>query len=134
MIFSLELKMPRRRLLVEVQQLETDAVDDMITRSRLVESLKEGSIGSKIFTHFIKGKISLLPMETILSIPSELEYVESLVKLARNKHDKNIIITNVIGVERMPTIYRICINKSHCSKTLHLLVEINNNLVEGLVI
>jgi hypothetical protein len=56
------------------------------------------------------------------------------VKLARNKHDKNIIITNVIGVEGMPTIYRICINKSHCSKTLHLLVEINNNLVEGLVI
>ncbi len=51
MIFSLELKMPRRRLLVEVQQLETDAVDDMITRSRLVESLKEGSIGSKILAH-----------------------------------------------------------------------------------
>lgn len=28
---------------------------------------------------------------------------------------------------------KININKNHCSKTLHLLVEINNNLIEGLV-
>lgn len=127
-IFS-GVQMRRRRLIVEVQQLETNAVDDMITRSRPTESLKEGSIGSKILTLFIKNKISLSLMETILSIPSELEYLESLVKVTKKKRDENIKITNVIGVERMPTICRICINKSHCSKTLHMLMEINNNLV-----
>jgi hypothetical protein len=33
----------------------------------------------------------------------------------------------------MPTIRKICNNKNHRSKILHLLVKINNNLVEGLV-
>ncbi len=40
-------------------------------------------VRSKILSHFIKGKISLSPMETILMIPRELEHLESLVKLAR---------------------------------------------------
>ncbi len=31
------------------------------------------------------------------------------------------------------TLRKICINKTHQSKTLHLLVEINNYVVEGLV-
>jgi hypothetical protein len=38
---------------------------------------------SKILTHFLKGKISFTPLETNLTIPSELEYLEGLVKLAR---------------------------------------------------
>ncbi len=59
----------------------------MITRSRPIENLKEGSTKSKISTRFIKGKISLSLMETILSIHSELEYLESLVKLTRKKRD-----------------------------------------------
>jgi hypothetical protein len=33
----------------------------------------------------------------------------------------------------VPTFRKICINKMHRSKTLHLLVEINNYVVEGLV-
>ncbi len=33
----------------------------------------------------------------------------------------------------VPTLKKICINKTHRSKTLHLLVEINNYVVEGLV-
>jgi hypothetical protein len=36
-------------------------------------------------------------------------------------------------VSATPTLKRICINKTHISKTLHLLVEINNYVVEGLV-
>jgi len=32
-----------------------------------------------------------------------------------------------------PTLRRICINKTHRSKTLHLSMEVNNYLVEGLV-
>jgi len=41
----------------------------------------------KIISHFIKGKIFLTPMETILTIPRKLEYLEGLVKLARRKKD-----------------------------------------------
>jgi predicted aspartyl protease len=36
-------------------------------------------------------------------------------------------------VSATPTLKRICINKTHRNKTLHLLVEINNYVVEGLV-
>ncbi len=36
-------------------------------------------------------------------------------------------------VSAVPALRRVCINKSHRSKTLHLLVEINNYVVEGLV-
>jgi len=32
-----------------------------------------------------------------------------------------------------PALRKICINMTHWSKTLHLLVEINNCVVEGLV-
>jgi predicted aspartyl protease len=36
-------------------------------------------------------------------------------------------------VSVVPTLRKICINKTHRSKTLHLLVEINNYIVKGLV-
>ncbi len=48
---------------------------------------QEESVRSKILSHFIKGKISLTPMETVMMIPGELEHLESLVKVARNKKD-----------------------------------------------
>jgi hypothetical protein len=48
---------------------------------------QETSVRSKILSHFIKGKISLSPMETVLMILGELEHLESLVKLARKKKD-----------------------------------------------
>lgn len=44
---------------------------------------RETFVRSKILSHFIKGKISLSPMETILMILRELKHLESLVKLAR---------------------------------------------------
>jgi hypothetical protein len=50
-------------------------------------------VKSKILSHFIKGKIYLTPMETILIIPRELEYMEGLVKLVRRK--KNVEDTKV---------------------------------------
>jgi hypothetical protein len=36
-------------------------------------------------------------------------------------------------VEGSHAMHKISINKNHCSKLLHLVVEINNHLVEGLV-
>jgi hypothetical protein len=48
---------------------------------------RDTSVRSKILSHFIKGKIPLSPMETILMILGELEHLENLVKLARRKRD-----------------------------------------------
>ncbi len=48
-----------------------------------MDDTKEGSSRLKKFTHFIKGKISLSLMQTIISIRSELKHFESMVKLAR---------------------------------------------------
>jgi hypothetical protein len=107
---------------------------------QIPETIREGTrinkeilVKSKILSHFIKGNISLSPMETILMILRELEHLESLMKLAR--HKKNLETTNnqVSMVSTFPTIRKICINKMHRNKTLHLLIEINNYVVEGLV-
>ncbi len=91
------------------------------------------SVRSKILSHFIKGKVSLSPMETILMIPGELEHLESLVKLARRKRDSEATENQVSVFSTIPSLRKICINKTHWSKTLHLLVEISNYIVEGLV-
>ncbi len=50
----------------------------------------DGNIKSKILSHFVKGKISLTPMETILIIHRELEYLEGLMKLERKRKDGEI--------------------------------------------
>jgi hypothetical protein len=34
---------------------------------------REAPVKSKILSHFIKGKVSLSPMETVLMIPGELQ-------------------------------------------------------------
>lgn len=46
-----------------------------------VDFSKNPTIRSKILHHFIKGKIFLFLMETILTILGELESLENLVKL-----------------------------------------------------
>jgi len=94
---------------------------------------RDTSVRFKILSHFIKGKIPLSPMETILMIPGELEHLESLVKLARRKKDSEIIENQVSVVFALPSLRKICIDRTHWSKTLHLPVEISNYVVEGLV-
>ncbi len=56
-------------------------------------------VHSKILNHFIKGKNSLSPMGTIVGILSELESIESLVKLVRKKHNERLKIVNLTKVE-----------------------------------
>jgi hypothetical protein len=60
---------------------------------------KESTIRSKILTHFIKGKISLTPMETILTILGEQEYMKGLVKLTRRHTNEQhkVIPTNAVA-------------------------------------
>jgi predicted aspartyl protease len=72
-------------------------------------------------------------METILMILGELKHLESLVRLARRKKDSKAMDNQVSMLSTFPAFMNICINKTHRSKTFHLLVEINNYVVEGLV-
>lgn len=79
---------PRRRLPLEPITREPKGVDvpkgDLTWKNDVgIELEKDVVVRFKILTHFIKGKISLTPLETILIIPGELEYLEGLVKLAR---------------------------------------------------
>ncbi len=124
-------RVPRRRTPVEVAPggagLIPEAVGEGIGASR------DTLVRSKILSHFIKGKIPLSPMETILMIPGKLEHLESLVKLARRKRDSEATKNQVLVVSAIPSLRKIYINKTHRSKTLHLLVEISNYVVEGLV-
>ncbi len=94
---------------------------------------RETIVKSKILSHFIKGKIAHSPMETVLMIPGKLEHLENLVKLARRKKDAETVNDQVSVVSHVPTIRQICVNKTSKSKTLHLPVEINRYIIEGLV-
>jgi hypothetical protein len=78
-------RVPRRRMPVEVPPPDTSPTPEVAGDSTVVG--RENSIKSKILSHFIKGKISLTPMETMMMIPGELEQLENLVKVARRKKD-----------------------------------------------
>jgi predicted aspartyl protease len=121
------IRVPKRRMPVAVAPAALDAA---IEGSR---ANREEYVRSKILSHFIKGKISLTPMETVMMIPGELEHLESLVKVARQKKDAEAASNQVSMVSAAPTIRRLSINKTHRNKTLHLSVEVNSYLVEGLV-
>jgi len=101
--------------------LDVEASDDKdighvdVSRSSIVQS--------KRMKYFIKRKISLSPMEIILAIPCALKTLESLTKLVRKKHDEGLKILNFTEVEGLHVVQKININKNHCNKTLHFLVE-----------
>jgi predicted aspartyl protease len=121
---------PRRRTPVEVTPGGIAPVPEVEREGAGMS--REVPVKSKILSHFIKGKISLSPMETVLMIPSELEHLENLVKLARRKKDSETIENQVSVVSASPHIRKI-VSKTHRSKTLHLPVEINDCIIERLV-
>jgi len=122
---------PRRRMPVEVTPVASGlTADATIERAG---TNREESVKSKILSHFVKGKVSLTPMETVMMIPGELEHLENLVKVARRRKDTEDANTQVSMVSAVPALRRLCINKTHRSKTLHLSVEVNQCLIEGLV-
>jgi len=124
-------RVPRRRMPIEVAPTGTVPPPETTVDGAGVN--REESVRSKILSHFIKGKISLTPMETVMMILGELEHLESLVKVARKKKDAEATGNQISMVSAAPTLRRVCINKTHRSKTLHLLVEVNSCLIEGLV-
>jgi hypothetical protein len=116
-------RVPRRRMPVKVTP--TGNVPSPEVQGEGTRMSRETTVKSKILSHFIKGKISLSPMETVLMIPGELEHLESLVKLARKKRDAENVNDQVSVVSPILPIRRIYVNKTNRSKTLHLPVEIN---------
>jgi len=72
-------------------------------------------------------------METILTILEELEYLEGLVKLARKKIDEAIHADKVASVTlAVLGLRKININRNH-NKIIHLLVEVNNSILQRLI-
>jgi pentose-5-phosphate-3-epimerase len=72
-------------------------------------------------------------MEIIFTIPNELEYFERLVKLAKIKRNEMLQLDHVATIAlTIFSLKRISINKN-CSKIIHLMVEMNNHIIEGLV-
>ncbi len=124
-------RVPRRRMPIEMAP--TGNLPSPEVQGEGTGVSQETTVKSKILSHFIKGKISLSPMETVLMIPGKLEHLESLVKLAHRKNDAETVNDQVSVISPFPTIRRICVNKTNRSKTLHLPVEINRYVVEGLV-
>jgi hypothetical protein len=85
--------MPKRRLHVQASTISEGLGEVPEDESKEVGI--DGNDRSKILSYFVKGNFSLTPMETILIVPSELEYLEDLVKLARkNKDDENNLISS----------------------------------------
>jgi hypothetical protein len=72
-------------------------------------------------------------METIMRIPRELEYLEGLVKLTRRRKDEETGRNQVVTINNTPTVKRFSVNKNYKGKTMHLPMEINNGMIEGLV-
>ncbi len=124
-------RVPRRRTLVDVTPGGIAPVPEAEREGAGMS--RDVSMKSKILSHFIKGKISLSPMEIVLMIPGELEHLESLVKLARRKRDSETTENQVSVVSATPSLRKICVSKTHRSKTLHLPIEISDCIIEGLV-
>ncbi len=68
---------------------------------------------SKILLHFMKGQISLTPMEIIMKVLGELEYFEGLVKLARKRKDEETRRNQATTINNTPTVRRIFVNKTY---------------------
>ncbi len=82
-------RVPRKRMPVEVAPASTGPSSEAAGEDTGMN--RENSVRSKILSHFIKGKVSMTPMETVLMIPGELEHLENLVKVARKKKDAEAV-------------------------------------------
>jgi len=68
-----------------------------------------------------------------MKVPKELEYLEGLVKLVKRKKDEEIGMNQVAPINNTPVVKRIFVNKTCRRIIMHLLVEVNNGVIEGLV-
>jgi hypothetical protein len=129
-------RIPRHYNLVvspEIDKNEEEPIEGGVGAQRRIGEITN-TTKSKIFTHFLKGKISFTLLETLLTILGELEYLEGLVELAIRCKDEEIQqVIHIVVVPVVPTIKRMNINRNHRGKTLHLTYEVHSGLIEGLV-
>ncbi len=59
--------------------------------------------------------------------------MENWNKLAKRRKDEEAGRNQVATVNNTPAVKRISMNKNYRGKTMHLLIEINNGMIEGLV-
>jgi hypothetical protein len=126
-------RIPKRRFPITVNSIEEQEKNIAEKKQRGANMGAEAVMNFKILFHFIKGKIFLTPMETILIILGKLEYLEGLVKLVRKRKDVEGQKNQIVVIYSTLAIMRFSINKTHHNKTLHLTMEIIQALVEGLV-
>jgi hypothetical protein len=128
-------KIPKRRFPMQAHKAKgiAERAKGTDVGNKIKETMPNSRTRSKILLHFMKGQISLTPMEIIMRIPGELEYFEGLVKLAKRKKDEKTSKNQVATINNTPIVRRIFVNKTCRGKTMHLLVEINNGMIEGLV-
>jgi len=75
---------------LEIDKNEEEPIEDGVGAQKRIGKITNIA-KSKILIHFLKGKISFSILETVLTIPGELDYLEGLVKLARRcKDEKNL--------------------------------------------
>jgi hypothetical protein len=87
------IRVPRRRMHVDIAPGGVVPIPEAARDGTCVN--RNTSVRFTIFSHFIKGKISLSPMETILMIPGELEHLDSLVRLAKQKKDSEATVSHI---------------------------------------
>jgi hypothetical protein len=85
-------KIPKKRLPMETNEAKgiVEQAQGVEARDKTREAVPNFGARSKNLLHFMKGWISLTPMEIIMKIPRELEYLVRLVKLAKRRKDEEI--------------------------------------------
>jgi hypothetical protein len=108
MICFLGIRVPKKKLPI-ILSFAKERIEDMTN-----EDNKETSnvgvdviVRSMIFFHFIKGKITLTPMEIILIISNELEHLECFIKLARRWKDVEVNKIEMVVVENTCVISQV---------------------------
>jgi hypothetical protein len=76
-------RLPRRRMPVEVASAGIGPSFE--AKGENTGMNRENSIRLKILSHFIKGKVSMTPMEIVLMISGELEHLENIVKVVAER-------------------------------------------------
>jgi hypothetical protein len=71
---------------------------------------------SKKISHFIKEKNSLILIETMFSILKELEHLEILVKLAKQKRDAKLKMVKVVKIILEQTYQKFTFTKPRKGK------------------
>ncbi len=94
-----------------MQTNEAEGIAEQAEGAEARDRIREGMLDSrtrlKILLHFMKGRIFLTPMETIIMVLVEL------VKLAKIKKDEKTRKNQVTTINNTHVVKRISVNKTY---------------------